>query len=211
MKIFRVPVGPFEMNCYLVKPDASPDCLLIDPGDDPDEIISTIETNGMVPRRIVNTHTHIDHLRRVSMIQKQYNIPFQICQDDLPLMESLKEQGLIFGLDVSPVPEVTGFLKDNDIISLADLEFRILHTPGHSPGSICLYIPGHVFVGDVLFRDSIGRTDLYGGNYNQLMDSLAQKLLVLPGETIVYPGHGPETTIGREKANNPFLRTGAFL
>lgn len=205
MKIQQIPVGPFEMNCYIVTEDNHPNCLIIDPGDEPERLIHYIDEHQLKPARIINTHNHIDHTRRVSDIQNYYKIPFHIGEDDLPLLESLKDQGLLFGLDASPLPAVSGFLKDGDTFKLVEKTFTALHTPGHSPGSICLYTPGHVFVGDVLFRDSIGRTDLYGGNYQALLKSIREKLLTLPEETIVYSGHGPTTTIGREKKHNPFL------
>lgn len=205
MRIFEIVVGPFEMNCYFIAEDNHPDCIIIDPGDDPDLIIKTITQNKLKPVKIINTHNHIDHARHASIIQKHYDIPFQICEADLPLLESIKDQGVIFGLDASEVPEVNSFLKDGDRFKLVDEEFEILHTPGHSPGSISIYTKGHVFVGDVLFKDSIGRTDLYGGNYEILMKSIHEKLMTLPDETIVYSGHGPKTTIGREKKYNPFI------
>jgi hydroxyacylglutathione hydrolase len=205
MRIFNLVVGPFEMNCYIVAEDHHSECIIIDPGDEPEKIIETIDRNKFKPVKIINTHNHIDHARHVSIIQKHYNIPFQICEDDVPLLESIKDQGIIFGLDSSEVPEVSSFLKDGDRFKLVEKELSILHTPGHSPGSISIYTKGHVFVGDVLFRDSIGRTDLYGGNYEILMKSIREKLLTLPDDTIVYSGHGPETTIGREKEYNPFI------
>lgn len=206
MRVFCVPVGPFEMSSYIVAPDTSDVCMLIDPGDDIDKIVRVIDEHKLQPQSIYNTHAHFDHVRRVRIIQDKYNLPFYICQEDLPLLETLKDQGMLFGLDVSSAPEVKSFVKDGDRGELGDLPFRIFHTPGHSPGSICIYFEGHVFVGDVLFQDSIGRTDLYRGNYKQLLQAIEEKLLVLPDDTIVYPGHGPQTTIGREKESNPFLR-----
>jgi glyoxylase-like metal-dependent hydrolase (beta-lactamase superfamily II) len=199
------------MNSYIVRAGNSEKCILIDPGDDLNRIEAVIDEESLIPERIFNTHNHIDHARRVSLIQKKYDLPFYICQEDLPLLESIKDQALLFGLDVSPIPKVTKFVKDGDVFTLGEETFRILQTPGHSPGSICLYFEGHIFVGDVLFKDSIGRTDLYGGNYKQLLQSIEEKLLVLPDDTIVYPGHGPETTIGREKQFNPFLKPGNYI
>jgi len=210
MRIHQIPVGPFEMNAYIVAEENSPKCLLIDPGDEPDKLIEFIENHHLQPQLIVNTHNHIDHARRVSEIQKHYTLPFYIHEDDLPLLESIKNQGLLFGLDTSALPEVTGYLKHDETLKLVRENFLILHTPGHSPGSICLYTPGHVFVGDVLFKDSIGRTDLYGGNFKILLKSINEKLFTLPDETIVYSGHGPTTTIGREKKHNPFLNPSAM-
>jgi glyoxylase-like metal-dependent hydrolase (beta-lactamase superfamily II) len=206
MRIYTVPVGPFEMNCYLVADDHNPQCLVIDPGDETQRLIDIIEQNNLKPERIINTHNHVDHLLRVAEFKKHYKISFHICEKDLPLLESLQEQALLFGLDETEIPVVDSFVKDGDQFNLGDLNYSICETPGHSPGSICILFPGHVFVGDVLFQDSIGRTDLYQGDYNQLIRSIKEKLLVLPDETIVYPGHGPTTTIGQEKRYNPFLK-----
>ena len=205
MRVITISVGPFEMNCYVVAEDNHPECIIIDPGDEPCKIIKTIDQAKLKPVKIINTHNHIDHARRVSDIQKHFDIPFFICEDDQPLLESLQEQGLLFGFDASAIPEIKDYLKDGDTFKLVEKTFRILHTPGHSPGSISIYTEGHIFVGDVLFKDSIGRTDLYGGDYNILIKSIREKLLVLPDDTIVYSGHGPATTIGREKKYNPFL------
>ncbi len=206
MRIIKVPVGPFEVNCYIVADPQTQQCFLIDPGDEPEKIIRLIEAEQLTPTRIINTHNHIDHARHLFRLKEHYQIPFFIHEDDLPLLESLKEQALFFGLDCSPVPEVDGFFEDGDVFSFAEKEVKILHTPGHSPGSISIYLDGHVFVGDVLFKDSIGRTDLYGGNFNVLIRSIKEKLLVLPEQTVVHSGHGPDSTIGEEKRHNPFLK-----
>ena len=205
MRIHTITVGPFEMNCYLVVDEQAATCLLIDPGDEPQRIIRFIEENNYLPQRIINTHAHIDHARRVGDIQKYFDIPYYLGEGDLPLLKSLADQAKLFGLNTSDTPEISAFLKDGESFSLGNIRFSLFHTPGHSPGSFCLYTPGHVFVGDVLFRDSIGRTDLYGGSLETLLHSIRSKLFTLPDETIVYPGHGPTTTIGYEKQNNPFL------
>jgi len=206
MRIFTMPVGPLEMNCYIVAEDHAPTSLIIDPGDETQRLINLIDENGLIPERIINTHNHVDHLLRVAEFKQHYKIPFHICEKDLPLLESLKEQALLFGLDETEIPEVDSYVKDNDQFKLGDLNYSICETPGHSPGSVCILFPGHVFVGDVLFQGSIGRTDLYQGDYDQLIQSIKEKLLTLPDETMVYPGHGPSTTIGFEKKNNPFLK-----
>lgn len=207
MRLFEISVGPFEMNCFILAEDKYPDCIIIDPGDDPERIIEFIDRHDLNPRRIINTHNHIDHARRASDVQKYFDIPFYIHEDDLPLLERIADQGLLFGLDSSPVPEVAGFLTDGEEFALVEETIKILHTPGHSPGSISIYVKGHVIVGDVLFKDSIGRTDLYGGNFEVLLKSIREKLYVLPDDTVVHSGHGPSTTIGREKKENPFLKS----
>ncbi|MCD6376799.1 MAG: MBL fold metallo-hydrolase [Caldisericaceae bacterium] len=206
MRVLKIPVGPFEVNCYIVVDEQNAECFLIDPGDEPQKIIELIENQKLKPQKIINTHSHIDHVRHLLQVKEHFNIPFFIHEDDLPLLEAMKEQALFFGLDCSDIPEVDGFLNDGDTFEMDSQLVRILHTPGHSPGSISIYFQKNVFVGDVLFKESIGRTDLYGGNYQVLMDSIKNKLLTLPDETVVHSGHGPETTIGNERRQNPFLK-----
>lgn len=205
MRVEQIPVGAFEMNCYIIAPKEGGKCLIIDPGDEPDRIITYIDNQKLTPDRIVLTHCHIDHARRAAEIQQHFNIPLFAGEADVPLLESLNEQAALFGMERTELPEIDGFLDDGETFNAAGFDCTVFHTPGHSPGSFCVHIDGSVFVGDVLFFDSIGRTDLYGGSYPQLMQSIKEKLLVLPNETVVYPGHGPATTIGREKQNNPFL------
>ncbi len=205
MQVEQIPVGAFEMNCYIAAPDKAKNCLIIDPGDEPERIISYIEDRQLTPDRILLTHCHIDHARRAAEIQKYFNIPLYAGEADVPLLESLNEQAALFGMERTELPEINDFFDDGEEFTAGGFNFKVFHTPGHSPGSFCVHIEDRVFVGDVLFFDSIGRTDLYGGSYPMLMQSIKEKLLVLPDETIVYPGHGPATTIGREKQNNPFL------
>lgn len=205
IQVEQIPVGPFEMNCYVVSAKGQKECLIIDPGDEPQKIISYIENQGLQPERILMTHCHIDHVRKASDIQSKYNLALYCGEADLPLLEGMNEQAALFGMEKTVLPRVDGFYSDGQTISIGNLNGTLLHTPGHSPGSFCLHIQDHLFVGDVLFFDSIGRTDLYGGSYSQLIQSIQDKLLVLAEDTIVYPGHGPSTTIGREKKHNPFL------
>ena len=180
MRIYTVTVGPFAMNCYIVGGKNNQKCFIIDPGDEPHTIISTIEEHNLEPVKIICTHPHIDHAGKAGDIQRHFNIPFLMGEEDTPLLDSLTKQGEYFGINVSSQPEISGFLKDGDTIELSGQKFEILHTPGHSPGSICLYTSGHVFVGDVLFQQSIGRTDLFGGNYTQLLKSIKEKLPDMP-------------------------------
>jgi len=205
MQVEQIPVGSFEMNCYIISTNDKKGCLIIDPGDEPQRIISYIQTQDLKPDRILLTHCHIDHARRASEVQQHFKIPLYMGEADVPLLESLNEQAALFGMEKTELPNIDGFFRDREQFSIAGLECTVLHTPGHSPGSFCIQINGSVFVGDVLFLDSIGRTDLYGGSYPVLMQSIQEKLLILPDETIVYPGHGPSTSVGREKEHNPFL------
>jgi len=206
MKVYQITVGPFEMNCFIAADPETSQCILIDPGDEPQRIIELIVRQKLHPVAIYMTHNHIDHARRAAEIQQHFDLPFFTGEGDLLLLETLKDQGLLFGMEVSAIPEVSGYIRDGQKIQLGQSEMTCLSTPGHSPGGFSYAFPGHVFVGDVLFQDSIGRTDLMGGNYKQLLESIRTRLLVLPDETIVYSGHGPQTTIGRERRQNPFLK-----
>lgn len=207
MQIKTFTVGPFQMNSYIVSNGKHPDCILIDPGDDIDLILEYIEKRSLNPLAILATHGHLDHIRYLSEIQKRLQIPFYMGAEDLPLLESLAGQGRMFNLPVAKAPKVDIFLKETQSLRIGDNEINLLHTPGHSPGSFSFLVEGHIFVGDVLFKDSIGRTDLYGGNYDILIRTIMDKIFSLPNETIVYPGHGPSTTVGREKEYNPFLQS----
>ena len=207
MKVEQITVGLFEMNCYIVSTDQNKECFIIDPGDDAEKIISYIQEKQLVPQRILLTHGHIDHARKAHEVQNYFNIKLHIGEDDIPLLEAMNDQAKLFGLEKTEIPIIDSFFKENRKFSLTDLNCTVTHTPGHSPGSYCILFDGHVFVGDVLFLDSIGRSDLYGGNHEQLLESIRQKLMVLPDDTIVYPGHGSATTIGREKKHNPFLNS----
>ena len=207
MNIDTITVSSFEMNCYLVSDPESGEAIYIDPGAEAEMLIDKIHKQDLNLRYVINTHCHVDHCAEISQVVNYFKVPYFIHRGDLPLLDILQEQGDMFGLKVKALPPVTGFVEDGDIIEFGKLKALILHTPGHSPGSISIKIQGAVFVGDCLFMDSIGRTDLPGGDYNQLITSIKTKLLSLNDLTVVYPGHGPATTIGREKNHNPFLQS----
>ncbi len=206
MIIKQIAVGPFQMNAFVVHNENSDECILFDPGDELEKIYSYLNENGLTPKAIFNTHGHIDHICFLSQIQQKYNLPFYLGKDDEPLLDSLAKQGTMFGIETATPPKVTDYLEDGQSFEIAGLSFSTLHAPGHSPGSICFHFDKTVITGDVLFYDSIGRTDLFMGNYDQLIESIKTKLLTLEDEIVVYPGHGPSTTIGRERQNNPFLQ-----
>lgn len=206
MRIKTFIVGPFQMNAYIIADEKSAECALVDPADDIQSILQYVQENKLIAKAMLVTHGHLDHIRFISQIQRQLQVPLYMGQKDLPLLESLAGQGRMFNLDVADPPKVDIFLDETQTLKIGNQEVRFLHTPGHSPGSYSFLINGNLFAGDVLFKDSIGRTDLYGGDYTVLMRSISDKFLTLPDETTVYPGHGPATTIGREKRNNPFLR-----
>jgi glyoxylase-like metal-dependent hydrolase (beta-lactamase superfamily II) len=205
MRIETLTVGAFAMNCYLlIDPDSS-HAIYIDPGAEAERLIQKVEDENVQLKYIINTHCHIDHIAEAERVQNHFNVPFYIHKAEVPLLEMLPDQGAMFGIAVSALPSVSSFLKEGQPIQFGNISGSVLHTPGHSPGGISLYFDDDVFVGDCLFMDSIGRTDLYQGDYDQLINSIKTKLLTLDDKVNVYPGHGPPTTIGREKTLNPFL------
>ena len=206
MNIETITVGPLAVNCYIVSDPKSNDAVLIDPGSESKRIINIIEVRNLKLNSIINTHCHIDHIAEVKAIQDHFKAQFLIHESELPVLNMLGESNGLFGIDVSGVPDVSGYLSADQEIKIGEHIGTILFTPGHSPGGISLSFQNHVFVGDCLFKNSIGRTDLHGGNYDELITSIKSKLFTLSDDTIVYPGHGPVTTIEYEKRNNPFLR-----
>ena len=199
-----------QTNCYILQSDAT--AIIIDPGDEPERIVRFLNDIKVKPSKIVATHTHFDHVLGVDSIRTELNIPFLIHRDDLSMLESMQNRVRQFmGFEVPPPPKVDGYLKDGELLKLGDETILVLHTPGHSPGSISLSGDEYVLTGDALFNQSIGRTDLPGGDLNTLVHSIRERLFKLGDETVVYPGHGPETTIGDEKLANPFVGKAARL
>jgi len=206
MIIKNVVVGSLEVNCYIIGCDETKEAAIIDPGDNADEIIKIIEKEGLKPKFIINTHAHFDHIGSVKEIQDHFIIDFNLHEGDLFLVENASEQATSFGLKPISKPVVNEYVNNGDEISLGNMTITVIHTPGHSPGCVCYYSDNNVFVGDTLFADSIGRTDLPGGSHEALINSVKEKLFPLGDNTIVHPGHGPSTTIGNEKKHNPFLK-----
>jgi len=204
IKLHTLVVGQLQTNCYILQSD--PAALIIDPGDEPERILRFIKDIGAKPTQIIATHTHFDHVLGVDMIRSKLKIPFLIHRDDLPMLESMQSRVRQFmGLSVPPPPKVDGFLSDGNSVTIGRDSVRVIHTPGHSPGSISLAGENLVLTGDALFNQSIGRTDLPGGDLETLVRSVIDRLFRLDDATIVYPGHGPETSIGDEKLANPFV------
>ena len=205
MILKRLAVGPFSSNCYIVGAESAKEGMVIDPGDEAEVILGEVKDLGLEINSIILTHGHIDHIGALKEVKKATGAEVAVHTDEA---ESLKEQPLskMLGLAYPPPPPPDRLLQDGNSIDIGDLHFLVLHTPGHSPGGICLLGKGVLFSGDTLFNLGIGRTDLPGGNYSQLMDSIHTRLMTLPDDTIVYPGHGPETTIGAERRGNPFLQ-----
>lgn len=210
MIIKRLVVGPLQTNCYLVGCPQTKEGIIIDPGGDAEHILAEVRRLGLKIEYIVNTHGHFDHILANRKVVKATGAKLAIHPKDAPmLMAKLSSLAKFFGLEgIIPSTPPDLLLEEGDELTVGKLKFRVLHTPGHSPGSICLYNEeeGVIFDGDVLFQMGIGRTDLPWGNYRTLMETIRNKLLTLPDETIVYSGHGPPTTIGMEKENNSFLR-----
>ena len=180
--------------------------MIVDPGDEPERIVRFIKDINARTTRIVATHTHFDHVLGVDSIRDKFQIPFLIHHDDLSMLESMQSRvRQIMGFSVPPPPKVDQFLRDGESIAFGEDRLKVIHTPGHSPGSISLVGPGFVLTGDALFNQSIGRTDLPGGDLDTLVRSITERLFTLDDDTIVYPGHGPETSIGDEKLANPFV------
>jgi len=203
-KLHTLVVGRLQTNCYILQSDST--ALVIDPGDEPERILRFIDDIAVKPSKIVATHTHFDHVLGVNTIRAKLNIPFLIHRDDLSMLESMQSRVRQFmSFRVPPPPKVDQFLADGESITIGQDRVKVIHTPGHSPGSISLAGQGFVLTGDALFNQSIGRTDLPGGDLDTLIRSITDRLFSLNDDTIVYPGHGPETSIGDEKLTNPFV------
>ena len=202
--------NPYEVNTYIVAASDG-QCAIIDPAccspNEQSALTGYIADKGLRPVWLINTHGHFDHVIGNAFVCNTWKVKTAAHRDDLFLMENAYHQGKIFGFSVEqpPIPDV--FLNEGDSIDFGDVSLQVFHIPGHSPGSIVLYSPVQkwVIVGDVLFNDSIGRSDLPGGDYDLLIKGIEEKLMTLPSDTMVYPGHGPDTSIGQERIHNPFL------
>ena len=205
MKVKKVVVGIFEVNCYILWDEKDKEAIVVDPGEEGERIIEVIRKDSLKIRSIVNTHTHIDHIGANDFLREKTEAPLLAHSADVSLLQSaelnlsaLTEKDRSFGL-----PDRV--LEEGDEIRVGGFSLRILHTPGHTPGSICLYGDNKLFSGDTLFAGGIGRTDLAGGNLRELQKSIKDKILTLPDEVVVYPGHGPSTTVGKERKCNLFI------
>lgn len=205
MKIISLTVGPLSTNCYLVVDEESRSCMVIDPGGDPAAILDAARREGARIGKIVLTHAHFDHTSAVCEIREKTGAPVLVGKGDLELLEDpgwmkpYLEPNLCGGIQADDVLEEANPLAEGGLV------FEVLETPGHTRGSICLYREGTLFSGDTLFFEGVGRTDLPGGSFRDLRESILNKLFILPDDTVVYPGHGDTTTIGHEKVSNPFV------
>ncbi|BCA79575.1 MBL fold metallo-hydrolase [Desulfuromonas sp. AOP6] len=202
-------VGPLQVNCFIIADEPSREAMVVDPGDEGERIWQHLQEKRWTLKYIVNTHGHFDHIGGNRSLVEKAGAPLMIHPADVPLLQNAAQHAAIYGLKTVSSPEPQRLLNEGDVLNLGDLAFSVLHVPGHSPGGICFYGEGHLFAGDVLFAGSVGRTDLPGGDHDTLIQGIKQKLLVLPEQTVVHTGHGPDTTIGREKKSNPFVGFGS--
>lgn len=206
MKLYRMPLGALGTNCYIVVDENNQHCLVVDPGGEGERLVALLKEKGLQPEAVILTHGHGDHIGGVQAVVDAFNVPIYINKGD---EEFLTNSNLNLSGAIGQPVKVTGdirFIKEDDVIRLGEYSFKVIETPGHTPGGVCFYGEGLVLAGDSLFLESIGRTDFPGSSYEDLIDSVHHKLFTLPEETVVYPGHGPETTIGHEKTYNPFVR-----
>jgi hydroxyacylglutathione hydrolase len=205
-------VGPFQENCYIIGDEATGVGAVVDPGDEASRIAMAVEQTGLEIGSIIVTHAHIDHVGAVAALVDEYSCPVLMHAEAEPMLEQLPTQALMMGLRFGKVPTVDRHIGEGETLEVGGLRLRPLYTPGHAPGHLAFYIEeeGLVLSGDALFAGSVGRVDLPGGSMEVLMRSIQERLMTLPDETRVYPGHGPQTEIGSERAANPFLQGGMF-
>ncbi len=207
MVLIRVIVGPLQVNCFILADEKTKDAVVIDPGDDAEDILKIIKEKSFKVKYIVNTHGHFDHIGANKAVKDATGAELLIHEADAPVLASAAQHSRDFGMRPVTSPPADRYVKHGEVITAGEVSLKILHTPGHSPGGICLLEEGMVFTGDALFAGSIGRTDLPGGDLMTLLGSIKTNLMNLPDDTKVFSGHGPASTIGDERRENPFLNT----
>jgi len=212
MKIKTLVLSPFQTNCYILSCEQTNEGAVIDPADEGDKIADMVEKSGIILKYILITHAHIDHVMGLSGLKKRIDAEIIMDKNEESVLENLPYQAAMFGLNIkTKTPSIDKYAQEDDVFTFGKESLRVLSTPGHSPGGIGLLGKNEVFVGDTLFQGSIGRTDLYGASQEKLFDSIKTKLFTLDDHIIVYPGHGPSSTIGHEKKTNPFFTEGGFF
>jgi hydroxyacylglutathione hydrolase len=208
MILETLPVGPLQCNCSILGDETSREAIVVDPGDDIPRILALLAKHSLTVKQIIITHAHIDHIAGAHRLKQLTGAPVLYNQNDLPLVKMMDVQAGWLGVPTPTVANPDDTLDDGKLIAITGLTGSILHTPGHTEGSVCLYLPTETLLlaGDTLFAGSVGRTDLPGGNTKKLLTSIHDRLLTLPDEVKVIPGHGASTTIGSERAKNPFLQ-----
>jgi hydroxyacylglutathione hydrolase len=203
-----LPVGPLQCNCSIVGDETTHEAIVIDPGDEIDEILALIKKHNLQVKQIAITHAHIDHVGGAMKLRAATGAPILLNQNDYALLKMLDVQAAWLGMKSPGRVEIDQSLGQADLVKAGSVEGQVIQTPGHTEGSICIYFPleRKLIAGDTLFAGSIGRTDLPGGSFEKIMGSLHNQVLALPDETVVVPGHGPNTTIGEERETNPFLQ-----
>jgi hydroxyacylglutathione hydrolase len=203
-----IPVGPLQCNCSILGDETSHEAIVVDPGDDIPLILTLLAKHNLIVKHILITHAHIDHIAGAHRLKQLTGAPILLNKHDLAQVKIMDEQAAWLGIPTPTVSNPDDTLDDGKIVAINGLTGNILHTPGHTEGSVCLYLPDHTLLlaGDTLFAGSVGRTDLPGGNTQKLLASIHDRLLTLPDEVTVIPGHGPRTTIGSERNSNPFLQ-----
>lgn len=209
IQIDTLAVGMFQSNCYIVSCSETREAVIVDAGDEGERILSTVESLGVTVKAVVNTHAHIDHVAGLPEVVAGLGVPVWMHGADMPIYEEIEMHAAMFGLTAPKRVKIDRYLEDNETFDVGNVRAQIILSPGHSPGSVCLGFweegPPRLICGDVLFMGSIGRTDLPGGDYATIMSTLKNRFIPMPDDTVVYPGHGPATTIGDEKRSNPFV------
>jgi hydroxyacylglutathione hydrolase len=205
MIIQSLVVGPIQANCFILGDEKTKEAVVIDPGDDVRRILAGLQKQALQIKYIINTHGHFDHVGGNKELKEKTGAPLLIHKAEAPLLAHLSSAAAVWGMHADDSPPPDRLLEDGDQITFGQITLEVIHTPGHSPGGISLYTPKDLFVGDTLFAGSIGRTDFPGGDYDQLISGVRRRLFVLGDDVRVFPGHGPDTTIGQERKFNPFF------
>lgn len=207
MNIEKLTVGALENNCYIISDEETKEAVIVDPGDEPDRILDLIKKNEYKVKYIICTHAHFDHIAAIPEMKQELSANIVIHKDELLIYKNAHKHAELWGFEMEPLPEPDLLVSDNDNLFIGKISLKIIHTPGHSPGGICIKLDDILLTGDTLFKEAVGRTDLLGSNENDLKNSLKKIFKNMSDKTKILPGHGPETTIEEEKSNNYFVHS----